>query len=139
MKAFTFSLVARYPDGATRPLTGEVGAPVAADPRPRAAAASALGAGDPVSREFPPGLDSYKANERKRTAANSNEPERTPTKPNEPQRASHEAKRTPTKRNDADMNPAEALRAPLAPPACAAGVGSVKVRPVQACTRSSAG
>lgn len=31
MKAFTFSLVARYPDGVTRPLTGEVGAPVAAN------------------------------------------------------------------------------------------------------------
>lgn len=31
MRAFTFSLVARYPDGVTRPLTGEVGAPVAAD------------------------------------------------------------------------------------------------------------
>lgn len=31
MKAFTFSLVARYPDGITRPLTGEVGTPVAAN------------------------------------------------------------------------------------------------------------
>ena len=30
MRAFTFSLFARYPDGVTRPLTGEVGAPVAA-------------------------------------------------------------------------------------------------------------
>lgn len=31
MKAFTFSLVARDPDGITRPLTGEISAPVAAD------------------------------------------------------------------------------------------------------------
>ncbi|MEK9968892.1 MAG: hypothetical protein VW600_07135 [Ferrovibrio sp.] len=31
MKAFTFALVARYPDGVSRPLTGGVGAPVAAD------------------------------------------------------------------------------------------------------------
>lgn len=31
MRAFTFSLTARYPDGVTRPLTGSVGAPVAAD------------------------------------------------------------------------------------------------------------
>jgi hypothetical protein len=27
MRAFTFSLVGRYPDGVTRPLIGEVGAP----------------------------------------------------------------------------------------------------------------
>jgi hypothetical protein len=31
MKAFTFSLTARYPDGVSRPLTGEVSAPAAAD------------------------------------------------------------------------------------------------------------
>jgi hypothetical protein len=30
MRAFSFSLIARYPDGVTRPLTGEVGAPVPA-------------------------------------------------------------------------------------------------------------
>jgi len=30
MRAFAFSLIARYPDGVTRPLTGEVGAPLAA-------------------------------------------------------------------------------------------------------------